>query len=182
MGLVIERKPAGKYDSEAEKTAQEPGYAYIAPPGQSNQYGSWNNGVWSWLPQYLILSQLLRGPSYPPVRTDDWHGYDRARRSGTVWRRADRGAGGSAGGALRRALEGLGNERASRPSADSNSGRRRETWSWGGKSGGTFGESRYKSRGSFGGSRYQSRAPSGGFGSRGYTRGLGRAFGRGGRR
>ena len=48
-GLVIERKPAGKYDSEAEHTAQAPAYAYIAPPGQSNSYGAWNNGIWTWL-------------------------------------------------------------------------------------------------------------------------------------
>lgn len=182
VGMVIERKPAGKYDTESEKVAQEPGYAYIAPPGQANQYGSWNNGVWNWLPQYLILSQLLRGPSYPPVRMDDYYGYDRARRMGGTWYGHSRSPGSSVGGALRRALEGFGGGRSSGPSVDSGSSRPRETWKWGGGSGG-FGGSRYQSRGSYGGSRYESRRPSGGFGSRGYTRGFGgRSFGRGGRR
>jgi hypothetical protein len=194
VGMVVERKPAGKFDNEAEQNIQAPGYAYIAPPGQSNQYGSWNNGVWSWLPQYLILSQLLRGPSYPPVRMDDWSSYDRHRRSGGTWygrdgsygrewgRYRDRGLarGGSTSG-WRRMFENWTSSKRPEVSAPSE-GRRRETWTWGGKSG-SFGDSRYRSRGSFGGSRYQSR-PSSGFGSRSYSRGFGggRSFGRGGRR
>lgn len=193
VGMVVERKPAGKFESEAEQTVQAPGYAYIAPPGQANQYGSWNNGVWNWLPQYLILSQLLRGPSYPPIRMDDYYNYDRSRRSGGTWygrygrewgSYRDRGltrGGGSAGSGLRRALENWTSSKRPDVSAPTE-GRRRETWSWGSKSG-SYGDSRYRSRGTFGGSRYQSR-PSSGFGSRSYSRGFGggRSFGRGGRR
>jgi len=171
VGMVIERKAAGRYDSEAERNAQAPGYAYMAPPGQANQYGSWQNGMWQWLPQYLILSHLLRGPSYPPVRIDDYYGYDRARRSGEIWHGRDgryshpwgayrdRGAGGFA----RRTLDKF--TGAQRP---------RETFD----SGGGFAGSKYQNRGTFGGSRYQSR-PSSSFGSRSYSRGSGgRGFGR----
>lgn len=114
IDMVVERKPPGKFETEADKRVQAPGYAYIAPAGQSNQYGSWQNGVWNWLPQYLILSQLLRGPSYPPVRMDDYYNYDRHRRSGGTWYgRYGRTWGGGGerglGGALRRSMEGLRN-------------------------------------------------------------------------
>ena len=178
VGMVVERKPPGKYDSEAELTAQAPGYAYIAPPGQSNQYGAWNNGVWNWLPQYLILSQLLRGPSYPPVRYDDYSNYDRHRRRGDVWYgRYGRtwGGGGSVGtgGGLRGALERYAGRSSGSGSGVESSSRPRERWTWGGKSGG-FGSSQYRSRGTFGGSRYGSGSSSRGFGSRSYSRGFGR--------
>jgi hypothetical protein len=187
IDLVVERKPPGKYDSEAEKKVQPPAMAYVAPAGQSNQYGSWQNGVWHWLPQYLILSQLLRGPSYPPIRMDDYRSYDRYRRYGGTWSGSGgrnwggvlRDGGSGLGGALRRSLE-----RYSRrdDSGVGSSSRPRERWSWGG-SGGSYGGSRYQSRGSFGGSRYQSRPSTGGFGSRSYSRGFGgRSFGGRGRR
>lgn len=165
VGMAIARKPAGKYDSEAESGVQAPGYAYIAPPGQANAYGSWNNGVWSWLPQYLLLSQMLRGPSYPPITMGDYGSYQSARQRGEVFyghRRAD------SGGFLRRTIDrarnsspggGFWKERAA-PSA----------------SGGYRG-SRFENRGSYSGSRYQSRG--GGF--RSYSRGMG-GFRRGGRR
>ena len=41
LGMAIEHKPAGKYDTESERVAQPAGFAYMAPPGQSNQYGHW---------------------------------------------------------------------------------------------------------------------------------------------
>ena len=190
VGMVVERKPAGKFDSEAEQTIQAPGYAYIAPPGQANHYGSWNNGVWSWLPQYLLLSQMLRGPSYPPIRMDDYNAYDRSRRSGGTWYGSDgrygRQWGGSrartSAGGWRGALDKWTSSK--RPDMSSSSeGRRRETWRWGGNSS-SYGDSKYRSRGTYGGSSYQSRPSSGGFGSRSYSRGFGggRSFGRGGRR
>jgi hypothetical protein len=186
VGMVIERKPPGKYDSEAERSAQAPGYAYVAAPGQSNQYGSWSNGVWHWLPQYLILSQLLRS-SHPPITTGDYLGYDRARRRGETWyghsgqyRRPWGGSGWSSRtSAARRVLDSI---------ARSGSGGgwykerpRKEERSFG--SGG-FGGSKYQSRGSYGGSRYQSRGGGfSGFGSRSYSRGFGgRGFGGRGRR
>ena len=85
VGMVIARKPAGKYDSEVESALQAPGYAYVAPPGQANAYGSWNNGVWSWLPQYMLLSHMLRGPSYPPITMGDYGSYQSARQRGDVY-------------------------------------------------------------------------------------------------
>jgi hypothetical protein len=183
VDMVVERKPPGKYDSEAEKKVQAPAYAYVAPVGQSNQYGSWQNGVWHWLPQYLILSQLLRGPSYPPIGMGDYRNYDSYRRRGDTWYGrygrtwgggVARGGGSGIGGALRRTLE---NYSRGDDSGARSSSRPRERWTWGGRSG-SFGGSRYQSRGSFGGSRYRSRPSTGGFGSRSYSRGMGRSFGR----
>jgi hypothetical protein len=83
VGMVIERKEAGKYDSEAERSVQPPAYAYVAPPGESNHYGSWSGGAWHWLPEYLILSQLLRTPRM--VTAPDYEAYQSARRRGDVF-------------------------------------------------------------------------------------------------
>ena len=83
-GMVIERKPAGKYDSEAERTAQPPAYAYVAPPGQSNAYGSWSGGVWHWLPEYLLLSQLLHS-SRQTITLPDYDAYRDARSRGEIY-------------------------------------------------------------------------------------------------
>ncbi|HYO80158.1 MAG TPA: hypothetical protein VES20_02050 [Bryobacteraceae bacterium] len=178
VGMVVERKPAGKYDSETELTAQAPGYAYIAPPGQANQYGSWNNGVWSWLPQYLILSQLLRGPSYPPIRYDDYNDYNRHRSRGGVWYGRDNrygrtwGGGGRTSGGWGSVLDRYTGRSSSSPGAEASS-RPRERWTWGGNSR-SYGNSQYRSRGTFGGSRYGSGSRGSGFGSRSYSRGGGR--------
>jgi len=38
---AIEHKPAGAYETEAQIVPPPPGCAYMAPPGQSNQYGHW---------------------------------------------------------------------------------------------------------------------------------------------
>jgi hypothetical protein len=159
-GMVIERKSAGKYDSEAERVVQPPAYAYIAPPGQSNAYGSWHNGVWTWLPQYLILSRLLQGPSSGTLTAGDFDAYRSARRRGSVFYgrndqyrpRWDHRRGGSDG--LRRALDRMRQLETARERPRGFSG------------------SRYASRGTFSGSRYRSR---GGFGMRSYSRGF-RAF------
>lgn len=188
VGMVVERKPAGKYDSEAEHVVQPPAYAYVAPPGQSNAYGSWNNGVWSWLPQYLILRSVLNA-SRGPITTGDYYAYDQARRRGEVfygrndefrWRHSPRTvpSGGSSGGILGRARD-WANSR-SNGTVTVPSSRAKPSWG-----SGAFGGSKYQSRGSYSGSKYQSRGSFGGFGSRSYSRGLGgamRSFGRGGRR
>ena len=84
VGMVIERKEPGKYDSEAERAVQPPAYAYVAPPGQSNNYGSWSGGSWHWLPEYLILSQLLRAPR-GIVTAPDYEAYQSARQRGDVF-------------------------------------------------------------------------------------------------
>jgi len=84
VGMVIERKEAGKYDSEAERAVQPPAYAYVAPPGQSNNYGSWSGGVWHWLPEYLILSHLLSTPR-GIVTAPDYQAYYGARQRGETF-------------------------------------------------------------------------------------------------
>ncbi|HBY58362.1 MAG TPA: hypothetical protein DEH78_00980 [Solibacterales bacterium] len=196
LGMVVERKPAGKYDAESEKSLQPPSYAYVAPPGQSNAYGSWQNGVWTWLPQYLLLSQMLRGP----ITGGDYGDWMRARSRGDVYygrdgrgwyRHSERTRGGSDN--IRRTIDWMRREGLSRGDSDSGARRRdsggggfwterrrepsRPSWS-SGSSG--FGGSRYQSRGTFGGSRFSS-GGSRSFGSRSYSRGFGGGS-RGGRR
>lgn len=157
IGMVIERKPAGKYDSEAERAVQPPAYAYIAPPGQSNQYGSWSGGVWHWLPQYLILSQLLRAAQGPTL--GDYYAWEQARQRGETWY----GSGGwrrPTGWSWSRSSE-------SAPSSTGGgAGWYKERPKFGDR---VFGSSSYRSRGTFSGSRFQSR---GTFGSRSFGGGM----------
>jgi hypothetical protein len=172
VGMETEHKPAGKYDFESQKEARPGEYTYIAPPGQSNQYGSWSGGVWHWLPQYLILRELLRAGQGPPITINDYDAYNRARRDGSIfygrnneyripWGTRDNGP----------------TFGRSSPSSGQTGGwyRERPKPSFGDQG---FGGSKYQSRGGFAGSRYQSRGGYGGF-SRG---GSMRSFGRGGRR
>jgi hypothetical protein len=170
VGMVIARKAAGKYDSEAESALQAPGYAYVAPAGQSNAYGSWNNGVWSWLPQYLLMSQMLRGSTYPPITMGDYGSYDRSRRTGGVYY----------GGTPRTSGRGMRGVLDRERSSSSGGGFWRERDSSTARSGGGYRGSQYQNRGSYSGSRYQSRPSGGGF--RSYSRGMGGSFRRGGRR
>jgi hypothetical protein len=90
LGMAIAHKDAGHYDSEAENTPQPPGYAYVASPEQgSNQYGYWShNGgesIWTFLPQYLILRELLWNHDYRPVAVGDYGAYRMAARSGASY-------------------------------------------------------------------------------------------------
>lgn len=167
VGMVIERKPAGKYDSEAERAVQPPAYAYIAPPGQSNQYGSWAGGVWHWLPEYLILSHLLRATQGPTI--GDYYAWEQARRRGEIWYGHSGGWSRPGGWSWSRS--------SGSPSSSSGTGTGwyKERPKFGDR---TFGSSSYRSRGTFSGSRFQSR---GTFGSRSFGGGM-RSFGRGGRR
>jgi hypothetical protein len=79
LGMAIEHKPAGKYDTESERTAQPAGFAYMAPPGQSNQYGHWeqNNGTsfWVFYGQYALMRDLLFNHSYRPLEYREYHEY-----------------------------------------------------------------------------------------------------------
>ena len=165
---------AGKYDSEAERTAQPPAYAYVAPPGERNSYGYWGGGIWHWLPQYLILSQMLHMSRPMVITSGDFDAYQAARRHGDIFYgrndeyRAYRGGSGWSWG-----------RSGSNSAPSSSSGgwykERPKTW---GSSG--YGGSKYQSHGGYSGSKYQSRG--GGFKS--FSRGGGgmRSFGRGGRR
>ena len=89
VGMAIEHKPVGAYETEAQLVPQPPGFAYMAPPGQRNQYGYWeeHNGasVWTWLPAYLILRETLWNHQYVPVPSYEYDGYWSARRSGTTY-------------------------------------------------------------------------------------------------
>ena len=81
LGMAIEHKAAGKYDVEAERTAQPAGFAYIAPPSQgSNQYGYWEHRAygqdfWVFYGQYALLRDLLFNRQYQPIPRYDWEGY-----------------------------------------------------------------------------------------------------------
>jgi hypothetical protein len=79
LGMAIEHKPAGKYDIESERTAQPAGFAYMAPPGQTNRYGYWDNSgghsFWVWYGQYALMRDLLFNRSYRPVDPYDYYGY-----------------------------------------------------------------------------------------------------------
>jgi hypothetical protein len=90
LGMAISHKDAGLYDSEAQNTAQPAGFAYIAPPSVgSNQYGYWSHtdhgSFWTFLPQYLIMRELLWGHSYRPIVINEYNGYYNAQRSGRTW-------------------------------------------------------------------------------------------------
>ena len=101
LGMVIAHKPAGKYDLEAERTAQPPGFAYVAPPSQgSNQYGYWDHrdgrDFWVFYGQYALLRDLLFNNRYTPVDRYDWEQYRTYRSRGQTYYGRDAGAGQSA--------------------------------------------------------------------------------------
>ena len=80
LGMAIEHKPAGKYDSEAERVAQPAGFAYVAPPAQgSNQYGYWDHrdgrDFWVFYGQYALMRDLLFNHQYRPLDRYEWEGY-----------------------------------------------------------------------------------------------------------
>ena len=80
LGMAIEHKPAGKYDSESDRVAQPAGFAYMAPPSQgSNQYGQWEHrdgrDFWVFYGQYALMRDLLFHHDYRPLDRGDWDGY-----------------------------------------------------------------------------------------------------------
>ncbi len=90
LGMAIAHKDAGLFDSEAQTTAQPPGFAYIATPSQgSNQYGYWTHSggqsFWTFLPEYLIMRELLWGHNYQPIYINEYNGYSTALRSGRTY-------------------------------------------------------------------------------------------------
>ncbi len=101
LGMAIEHKAAGKYDSEAERVAQPAGFAYMAPPTQvSNQYGYWDHrggaSFWMWFPQYLLLRDLLYVHDYRPISTMEWQEYRTYRSTGRTYYGHEEAGGGSA--------------------------------------------------------------------------------------
>jgi len=96
LGMTVEHKPAGKYDTEAEHTPQPAGFAYMAPPGNSNQYGYWENrggqSFWVWYGQYALLRDLLFNRDYRPLDRYEWEEYRRYRSQGSTYYGSDNGA------------------------------------------------------------------------------------------
>jgi hypothetical protein len=79
LGMAIEHKSAGKYDSESERTAQPAGFAYMAPQGQSNRYGYWDHSggrdFWVFYGQYALMRDLLFHGGYRPIDYYEWRDY-----------------------------------------------------------------------------------------------------------
>jgi len=90
LGMSIAHKDAGLFDSEAQTVPQPAGFAYMATPEQGrNQYGYWANqgghSVWMWVPEYLIMRELLWGRDYRPVVVDEYYGYRTSRDIGRTY-------------------------------------------------------------------------------------------------
>jgi hypothetical protein len=90
LGMAIAHKDVGLFDSEAQTTPQPAGFAYIATEQQgSNQYGYWSHehgeSMWHWLPEYLILRELLWNHDYRPVLSSEYRGYQVARSVGRTF-------------------------------------------------------------------------------------------------
>jgi hypothetical protein len=80
LGMTIEHKPLGKFDSESDRVAQPAGFAYMAPPSQgSNQYGYWDHrdgrDFWVFYGQYALMRDLLFHHDYRPLDRGEWDGY-----------------------------------------------------------------------------------------------------------
>jgi hypothetical protein len=97
LGMAIEHKPAGKYDSEADHVAQPAGFAYIAPNGQSNQYGYWDHSggqsFWVFYGQYALMRDLLFNHNYRPLGQSEWEDYRSYQSTGRTYYGRDYEAG-----------------------------------------------------------------------------------------
>lgn len=89
LGMTVAHKDAGKYDSEANTVPQPAGFAYVAPVGQSNQYGYWNNSggqsFWVFYGQYALMRDLLFNHSYTPLGRSEWDDYYSYQRRGQTY-------------------------------------------------------------------------------------------------
>jgi len=89
LGMSIEHKPLGKYDVEADRVPQPVGFAYMAPPGQSNQYGHWEHhdgrDFWVFYGQYALMRDLLFNHYYQPLPRYDYDQYRDYRSRGQTY-------------------------------------------------------------------------------------------------
>lgn len=90
LGMTVEHKAAGKYDSESIKVVQPPGYAYIAPESQGrNHYGYWDRrpggAVWIFFGGYSHFGRYMGYPTYGPVTTTMYDDYRQHRQTGTPY-------------------------------------------------------------------------------------------------
>jgi len=97
IGMSIAHKPVGKYDTEVDDVPQPPGFAYMAPVGERNQYGYWDHSgggnFWVFYGQYALMRDLLWGHSYRPVPSYEWESYRTARSYGRTYYGRDEVAG-----------------------------------------------------------------------------------------
>jgi hypothetical protein len=98
LGMAIEHKPAGEYDSEADRVPQPAGFAYMAPPSQgSNQYGYWEHrdgqSFWVFYGQYALMRDLLFNHYYRPLPPYEYEDYRNYQRSGHTYYGRDEAAG-----------------------------------------------------------------------------------------
>ncbi|MGC9951308.1 MAG: hypothetical protein ABSF64_33545 [Bryobacteraceae bacterium] len=97
IGMSIGHKPEGKYDNEVDEVPQPPGFAYMAPVGERNQYGYWDHSgggnFWVFYGQYALMRDLLWGHSYRPIPSYEWESYRTASRSGHSYYGRDEVAG-----------------------------------------------------------------------------------------
>ncbi|MEO8595665.1 MAG: hypothetical protein ABI759_20265 [Candidatus Solibacter sp.] len=84
LGMAVEHKAAGKYDTESERAVQPAGFAYMAPQGQRNQYGYWEqrNGTsfWVFYGQYALMRDLLFNRNYRPLDYREYQDYSTYRQ------------------------------------------------------------------------------------------------------
>ena len=97
LGMAIEHKSPGKYDTEAERVAQPAGFAYMAPPSVgSNQYGYWDHrdgrDFWVFYGQYALMRDLLFNHDYRPLDRYEWEGYRTYQSRGQTYYGGDREA------------------------------------------------------------------------------------------
>jgi hypothetical protein len=97
LGMAIEHKSAGLYDSEAEHVAQPAGMAYMAPPSVgSNQYGYWDHrdggDFWVFYGQYALLRDLLSNHDYRPYGRYEYEGYRTQQSRGQTYYGHDTGS------------------------------------------------------------------------------------------
>jgi hypothetical protein len=101
LGMAIEHKPLGKFDFEAERTAQPAGFAYMAPPSQQrNQYGYWDNrggqSFWVWYGQYALMRDLFFNHQYRPLDRGQYEDYRSYQSRGQTYYGRDYGTQGQA--------------------------------------------------------------------------------------
>jgi hypothetical protein len=101
LGMVVEHKSPGQYDSEAESVAQPAGFAYVAPPSvRSNQYGYWDRrdgrDFWVFYGQYALLRDLLFNHGYQPLPRYEYEQYRGYAQRGQTYYGRDTSAGGTA--------------------------------------------------------------------------------------
>jgi hypothetical protein len=175
LGMTIEHKPAGKYDSEATKTVQAAGYAYMSSPEEGrNRYGYWRHSggssFWVFYGQYAFMRSMFWGPSYYPIGYGHYRGYRGAYSAGRTWYGRDSSRG---GGAL------YGSQGTRTKTTYANSKYRRSNGYKSTqfvKSGGTYRGSRYASKSSSRSSYSSSRYSSGRSSSRSAGRSRSRSF------